>query len=241
MLAAEAMRLAAIEALCPTACKVSGANWPTLAEHRVYDSAAILAEELADGEPYTACLSLYTEDVRIERRGDGATSSIGFPTAVLVINVELATSSTDEDGILQVLPLVEDDPQARLVLGALCAQVRKQLVYAPAGSIFREIAGSVEDLRIETFTLPQFDIRWMRNTMRLTCRIKDDKFTDEDGMPEPMLSLFNRLPEGSYAKGKLIQLQSAFAATTRTPLEGIRFSTSGDLPSGPADGPIGAV
>jgi hypothetical protein len=236
MLAAEAMRLAAIEALCPTASKASGGDWPTLAAHRVYDSSGILVDQLDGDEPFTPCLSLYTEDVRVERRGDGATSSIGSPTAVLVINAELATASTDEDGTMQVLPMVEDDPQARLLLGALCAQVRKQLVYAPAGSIFREIVGSVEDLRIETFTLPQFDIRWMRNTMRLTCRIKDDKFTDAGGMPEPMLSLFNKLPEGSYARGKLTQLQAAFAATTRTPLDGIRFSTKGDPVTGTPEG-----
>lgn len=227
MLAAEAMRLAAIEALAPTASKVSGTDWPTLAAHRVYDSTGILAEDLLDGEPYTPCLSAYTDEVRIERRGETATSMIGFPTAVLVINAELAGSVRDEENVLQVLPIAEDDAQARLVLGALCAQVRKRLTSTESGFIFREIVASVDEVRIEPFTLPQFDIRWMRQTMRLTCRIRDDKFTDAPGMPEPMLSLFNKLPEGSYARAKLTDLQAAFAATTRTPLQSIRITTSG--------------
>lgn len=236
MLAAAAMRLAAIEALCPTASRQSGTNWPTLAEHRVYDSSGILPDQLEEGQSFTPCLSLFTDDVRVERRGDGSTSSIGFATAVLVVNAELAAAATDEDGVTQVLPVAEDDPQARLMLDALCGQVRKKLAYAPAGSIFREIVGAVEDLRIETFTLPQFDIRWMRNTMRLTCRIKDDKFTDAGGMPEPMLSLFNKLPAGSYAKAQLARLQEAFEPTARTPLDRILFSTSGDPAQGSAEG-----
>lgn len=226
MLAAEAMRLAAVEALCPTASKASDSGWPTLARHRVYDSTGILPDDL-DATNYRPCLSLYTDEVRVERRGESAPSTVGSATAVLVVSAELAISTVDEAGVAQSIPIVEDDAGARLVLGALCAQVRKQLVYAEAGSAFRTIVGSVEDVRIEAFTLPQFDLRWMRSTMRFTCRIRDDRFTDAGGMPEPMRSLFLALPDGSYAKGKLTELEAAFAATVRTPLDGIDFSTGG--------------
>jgi hypothetical protein len=224
MLSAEAMRLAAFEALCPTAARAADAGYPTLAGYRVYDSAGILPDDIDVGAAYTPCLSLFTDDIRIERRGDIAPSTIGSASAVLVVIAELAVSVTDDDGETQIVPLAEDDAQAKLVLGALCAQVRKALVFAEAGSIFRSIVGSVEDLRIEPFGLPQFDIRWMRSTMRLTCRIKDDKFTDDGGMPEPMKSLFLALPDGSYAKGKLAELDAAFASTTRTPLQSIDLS-----------------
>ena len=124
----------------------------------------------------------------------------------------------------------------KLVLGALCAQVRKQLVFSEAGSVFRSIVGAVEDLRIEAFSLPQFDLRWMRSTMRFTCRIKDDKFIDAAGMPEPLRSLYLALPAGSYAKSKLTELDAAFAATVRTPIGPIVFSTTGDPADGSAEG-----
>ena len=207
MLAAEAMRLAAIETLCPTAAKASDSGWPTMARHRVYDSVGIMPEEIEAGAPYTPCLSVFTDEVRVERRGETASSAIGAATAVLIVVAELAVTATDEAGAQmmppQTVPLAEGDAQARLVLGALCAQVRKALVYAEAGTIFRSIVASVEDLRVEPFTLPQFDIRWMRSTMRFTCRIRDDKFTDAAGLPEPTRSLFQALPEASYAKAKL--------------------------------------
>lgn len=230
MLAAEAMRLAAIEALRPHASVQSGLNWPTLAEHRVYDSKAIVPEDILVDKDYSPCLSVYTDEVRIERRGDIAPTNIGFPTAVLLINVELAqfADEADEDGNPQILPIVEDDPGARLVLGAICAQVRQTLTYSEAGAIFRSIA-VVQDIRIDPFSLPQFDIRWLRNTMRITCQIKDDKFTDAAGMPEPMQKLFQALPDGSYAKDMLTKLDAAFRATTRTELDGIDFSTSGGI------------
>lgn len=236
MLAAEAMRLAAIEALAPTASKASNTGWPTLAKHRVYDSAGILPEEVEAGAPYTPCLSLFTDDVRVERRGETAPSSIGSPTAVLIVIAELAVAMTADDGQPIALPLAAADAQAELTLGALTAQVRKRLVFSEPGSIFRTIVGSVEEVRIDGFTVPQFDIRWMRKTMRLTCRIKDDKFIDDAGMPEPMRSLYQALPAGSYAKARLAELDTIFAAETRTPLTGIVFSTTGDPADGSAEG-----
>ena len=236
MLAAEAMRLAAVEALCPTAAIDSDAGWPTLARHRVYDSVGILPEDVEPGAAYTPCLSLYTDDIRVERRRETASSVIGSATAVLNVVAELAIATPDEDGVVQAVPLAQGDAQARLVLGALCAQVRKTLVHAEAGSIFRSIVGSVEDLRVEPFTLPQFDIRWMRSTVRFTCRIRDDKFTDAAGLPEPTRSLFLALPAGSYAKAKLAELDAAFAATSRTALDAIIFSTTGDPADGQAEG-----
>ena len=229
MLAAEAMRLAAVEVLCPTASKSSDAGWPTLARHRVYDSQEILPEDLDEGSPYTPCLSLYTDEVRIERRGETAPSSVGFPVAVLVVVAELAVGGEGDDGQMQIMPLVENDARARLVLGALCAQVRQALNVGEAGSLFRNIVMSVEDLRIEPFSLPQFDIRWMRNTMRFTCRIREDRFDDTGGMPDPMKTLFERLPVGSYAKDKLAELDAVFGAPDRVPLQMIGISTEDAL------------
>jgi hypothetical protein len=46
-------------------------------------------------------------------------------------------------------------------------------------------------------------------------------------MPEPMLSLFERLPEASYAKAKLAELNAVFAAPERTPLDLLGMTTRG--------------
>ena len=233
MLAAEAMRLAAIEVLCPTGSKATDLDWPTIARHRVYDSAGVIPEDLDQGAPFTPCLSVYTDEVKVARRGDVSNSTTGFPTAVLVVIAELAVASEGEDGEPLVAPLVENDARARLVLGALCAQVRKALNIAEPGTLFRYVVGSVDDFRIEPFSLPQFDIRWLRSTMRFTCLIKEDKYTDDGGMPEPMKSLFTALPPGSYAREKLAELNDAFTATTRTALQQIVFSTRGNPNTSP--------
>ncbi len=227
MLSAEAMRLAAIEVLCPTASKSLDVGWPTLARHRVYDSAEILPDDIDDQSPYTPCLSLYTDEIRVERRGDTSPSSEGFPVAVLVVIAELAVASEGEDGEPHIMPLVENDAQARLVLGALCAQVRQALSSSEAGDLFRRIVSSIEDLRIEPYSLPQFDIRWMRNTMRFTCKIREDTFREDGGMPEPLRSLFLRLPEASYAKARLAELDAIFTAPARTPLQLIGITSRG--------------
>jgi hypothetical protein len=237
MLAAEAMRLAAYETLCPTKARLDDAGYPTMARYRVYDSASILPDDVDPDRAYTPTLSIFTDDVEIGRSGDVAPSMEGVATAVLVVIAELAVTIQDEDGVAQVVPLAEDDASARLVLGALCGQVRQALVYSPYGSVFRKIVGAVDTVKIEAFALPQFDFRWMRSTMRFTCRIRDDRFSDEPGMPEPMKSLFEALPEGSYARAKLTELNDAFTSTTRTPFEGIDFSVG----AAPSTFPRGSV
>lgn len=233
MLAAEAMRLAAIEVLCPTASIGADGPWPTLARHRVYDSAPILPSAVAARDPYTPYLSLYSEDARVERRGESAPVAPGTARAVLAVVAELGVIE-QQDGETFVAPMGEGDAGARLVLGALCAQVRKALTHGEAGALFRTLA-VVEDLRLEALSLPQFDIRLMRTTMRFTCLIRDDHFTDAAGLPEPLAGLAARLPAGSYAKGKLAALAAAFAATERTALDAIRFAT------GEAGTPAGSV
>lgn len=59
MLTAEAMRLAAYEALCPTTALAAGTGFPTLAGDRVFDSRAIAVDELDDSLVYTPSISLH--------------------------------------------------------------------------------------------------------------------------------------------------------------------------------------
>lgn len=236
MLAAAALRLAAIEALCPTAAIASGAGFPTLAQHRVYDSRAISSADLEAGAAFTPSLSVYTEDTRIERRGDGATSAIGFASTDLVIIAELCEVARDETGApireasgnVAADAVINGDAKMRIVLEALTAQARAVLVRAPAGAGLRRIMKSAPRVRIEPFGLPDYGVRFMRNVMTFSCDIADDKFTDLAGLPEPMRSVADDLPDGSYAKARLAELAAAFAATTRAQIEAITLRTAVD-------------
>ena len=233
MLFAEALRLAAIEVLCPTASIASDAGWPTLARDRVYDSVGIVPDQVNPGDAVTPYLSLHTEDVGVERRGESAPQGYGRATAVLKIVGELGVIEHDPDGTAFVAP-AQSDADGSLKLGALCAQVRKALVFSEAGALFRSI-GVVEDFRSERFSMPQFDLKLMRASMWFTCLVKDDVYSDLAGLPEPLAGLAARLPAGSYAKARLLSLADTFAATTRTPLDDIRFSTK-TLPAGASAG-----
>jgi len=228
MLAAAALRLSAVEALCPTAAMLAGSGFPTMAGRNVYDSRQITVDELTVDAAWTPSLGVFTEDIQIERRGDAAGSAIGNPTVDLVITVELARHSSVQGE--EAVQIVEDgDPKANLVLDALTAQVRKTLVYAPRGTAFRRIMSSVRSVTIQSAGLPQYGIRLMCRIMTFSCVVGDDKYTDEAGLPEPMKSLFDGLPDGSYAKAKLTELGEAFLAPARTPLAGLNLHpTTGD-------------
>lgn len=228
MLAAEALRLAAVEALCPTAALEADDGYPTLAGRNVFDSRQITVDEVDREAAWTPALSVFTEDVEIVRRGNAAPSTNGSASVDLIVTVELCRCSADENPP-DVEILDDGDPKARLFLGALCAQVRKALVYAPKGVAFRRLMAGVSTISIQPFSLPQYDLRLMCNVMTFRCDIADDKFTDAAGLPEPMASLLAEMPEGSYARAKLIELGQAFLATDRDALAGFNiYPTVGD-------------
>lgn len=231
MLAASALRLAVIEALAPTAAIEGSAPFPTLAGWRVFDSAAITPDKLEPGQPWTPCLSVYTNGATITRRGASATSSIGEAEVDLVIVIDLAEAAQDENGAETAGVLVDGDAAAELTLDALAAQVRRVIVQMPQGQIARRLMKAALTISLERMTLPQFDVRFARYVMTAHCAIADDKFTDEPGLPEPLATLAAALPTGSYAKAKLIELAATFAATERTPLAGIDMvATLGGTP-----------
>lgn len=242
MLARAALRLAAIEALAPTAAILSGVGFPTLAQHRVFDSRAISSAELEAGATFTPSLSVYTEDARIERRGNAATSAHGNARCDLVVIAELAEVARDAQGAeireasgnLAADAVINGDPGMLLILEALTAQVRATLVRAPAGVAFRRVMKAAQEVRIEAANLPQYGVRFMRNVITFTFEIADDQFTDAAGLPEPLRSVAAELPAQSYAKQRLAQLAAAFAATTRDALEAIDLTvTANDAPAMP--------
>lgn len=250
MLAAEALRLAAIEILLPTASQPNG-PFPTLAGPRVYDSRAMPLEDLyqngdvlenldetdevAEPHPaYTPVLSLYTPESGVKLRGPHAAAWDTEAEAVLEIVAELAVTAT-ENGVTFVDAMASGDPDARLVLAALCAQVRRALERSQAGGLWRQLVRQITDTQYKTYALPELGLRWHRVTITIHCEIRDDCFDmTAGGLPEPIKSLYDALPDESYAKSKLAALAAHFAAEPLPALKEIHVNT-GPVESGPDD------
>lgn len=242
MLSADALRLAAIEVLRPTVAVEAGEGFPTLAAHRVFDSRAAAVGDLDDRSPsgYTPTLSIYSHSSRITRRADAAAPDDNECEAVLEIVAELATVQRDGEGEF-VDAVAGGDADARLVLGALTAQVRFLLEFSQGGRLFRRAGIGVRRIDEETFAVPDLGLRWHRVTMRVTAAIPDDRFDLEaGGLPEPLATLAAALPDGSYAKGKLTELAAHFAGEARTPLAGIAIFDDPDGDAG-EDQPVAAI
>ncbi|QRM55144.1 hypothetical protein [Sinorhizobium sp. BG8] len=226
MLAAEAVRLAAIEVLCPTQAIIDQSGFPTLAGERVYDSRAVPLQDLDAGQPYTPVLALYTAESGSRLRSAISDASDRDADAVIDIVAELAVGMQDEGGQFADA-MAEEDPDARLVLAALTAQVRYLLEHAPSGSLFRRVVHSVSAIEIKTFSAPELGMRWQRQTIRLHCDIRDDDFDVPDGeLPEPCRTLLSGLPAQSYARAKLAALAAHFAQQAVPALKSTKLTTA---------------
>lgn len=223
MLSAEAMRLAAVEVLCPTASLTSGV-FPTLAGSAVLDSRAVALQDLDESRVYTPVLALHTRSSEAALRGQGAAVDDTDAHAILEVVAELAVVAQDESGGAYADAMAGGDADARLVLAALAAQVRWLLTQAEAGRLFRRVVKAVERIDEETFGVPELGIRWQRVTLRFHCHISDDDFSDAPGLPEPLATIAAALPANSYAKAKLERLATHFLGQTRDGLDTVTFT-----------------
>lgn len=220
MLSAEALRLAAVDVLCPTAANLSSSGFPTLAGRHVYDSRAVSIEDLDRSAPYTPTLTLHTVESGVALRGPMAAADDTDADAVLDIVAQLAVIAHDEDGEFADA-MAETDSDARLVLAALCAQVRMLLERSQSGGLWRTLVRRIVKIEEQTFAVPNLGLRWQRVTMRVHCEIRDDSFDmEEGGLPQPIRRLYDALPEQSYAKAKLAELAAHFPAEPLPHLDG---------------------
>ena len=233
-LSAEAFRLAAMEALCPTAARIAGSGFPTVAGGNVYDSRQIRIDELNE-KAWTPTLALYTPDSDASQRGALSGQDDMEATASLEIVGELAVAMRDNEGDFADAAVASGDPQARLILAALMAQVRYRLFLDPVGrALIKKIVLNVRKMDVKTFGIPELGLRYHRQTMRIDALVRDDDFAAADGiLPQPLAALAAALPEQSYAKGKLNELAAFFTSTETVPLTSIHISTAGPVEFGP--------
>lgn len=226
MLSATAVRLAAIEVLCPTSARESGEGFPTLARHRVYDSRQVAFQDLDRSQAFTPVLVLHTTESAATLPSAAASADDRNASTVLDIVAEIAVAGDDEADT-EVYVRSEDDPQARLVLEALSAQVRYVLEHAPAGLLFRKYAVSIMAVEMKTYGSPELGVRFLRNTIRLRIDIHDDDFAGTSGsLPEPCESLRKSLPATSYARKKLDELAAFFIYQQLPSLESALVETN---------------
>lgn len=224
-IAAEIARLAAVESLCPTSALRAGDALPTLARDRIFDSRRPSIDALDPDKEYTPVLSLFTRKSESARRGMGQGSVARNGRTVLEVVAELAVSATDEDGSAFADAMAGSDPKARIVLAALCAQVRYVLTAGPTGAIFRQIVMAVDGIEEEGFAVPELGLRWQRTTMLFDCQIPDDDFSGGAGLPQPAGRAAALLPANSYAKATLDNMAAQFASGAPLPaIETIAFA-----------------
>lgn len=229
-IAAEVLRLTAVEALAPTASLVAdNPVFPTLAGRKIFDSRAITLGELDREAAFTPCLSLYTRSSGSKRRGNGQGSVDRNASTVLEVVAELAIGATDEASSEPFADaMAGDDPQARIVLAALCAQVRHALTIGATGALFRRICMAIDDIEEEPFAVPHLGLRWQRTTMLFSCQIPDDDFSAA-GLPQPAGLVASLLPDTSYARAKIDQMAVQFVAPAPLPtIETIQFALTED-------------
>lgn len=234
MLAAETARLALIECLCPTAALLTDSGYPTLAGSHIADSRVVALQDLDPAQPFTPFVAVFSGPAGSDRRGDAAGLDDMGAHCTIDIVAELAVLETDKEGNFADA-MAGSDPEARLVLSALLAQIRRIAVHGEGGSLFRKAIKTVDRVEFIPFDQPDLGLRWQRITMRLTCAVRDDEFTDAAGLPDPAKGIAAALPAGSYAKGKLDVLAAMLAAETRTALERITFGHAADTPIASVD------
>lgn len=235
-IAAEIVRLAAVESLSPA----GAGTFPTLARERVFDSRRPSLDNLEFGKEYTPVLSLFTRKSESARRGAGQGSVSRNGRTILEVVAELAVASKDEDGAF-VDAMVGSDPKARIVLAVLCAQVRFALTAGPTGVIFRKAVIAVESIDEEGFAVPELGLRWQRTTMLFDCLIPDDDFTPAGGLPQPAAGIPAMLPDNSYAKATLLSMAAQFGSADQLPvLDTFAFETKVNGLSGQA-GPASII
>lgn len=221
MLSPEALRLVTIETLRPTAAMKGLEAFPTPAGKNVLDSREAALSDLDSEREYTPVISVYTVESSHAARGEAAGLDDVSCIATMDIVAELAQASSDGDGEF-AFAIAEGDPQARLVLAALCAKIRFLLEFSEKGVAWRRLAGRVIGLDETTFAVPDIGLRLMRITMRYRIEVQpDDYATAAGGLPEPIASVVAALPNGSYAKTKLTELAEMFSAEPAEPLGAI--------------------
>lgn len=189
-----ALRLAAVEGLCPSAAIAGDKPFPTIAEKLVFDS-RLRPLDVNEAKNRAASIFVYTDDADLlSGAGQGGPPYRALAQLVLVMIV--AGPAAQE-------PLVE----ARL--DGLGGQVLATLFFGPSASLWRKLTSQrVSKIDIETERSAEENSVILIRTMKLHCQIPFDCVdlnpatapVGPDRVPEPLKSILAGLAATSYGK-----------------------------------------
>lgn len=226
MLMATAARLAAIEALRPTA-GASGGIWPTLAESRVFDSRYAKIDDLDEQASYTPVIAVFTEASDVAARAPNGDYDDTEVRTLLQFVAELGVKARedDEDFVDALAFTPENGPEASIKLSALVAQIRYALEAAPGGALFRSVVKNIEKIESRLYAVPEFGLRFHRVTVSMTCAIPDDTFDPETGGLPPAFEAFRlKMPANSYPRQALDALAALVQPVALDPLAAVSLT-----------------
>lgn len=200
--AALALRLAAVEALCPTKSIAENKPFPTDAGKLVYDSRLrpLDANEAAHNK---AGIFVYTDDAALSS-GAGH----GGPPFRAVVDLVL---------VLIIAGPAAKEAQTEARLDALEGQAFATLFYGPSGSIWRRLTDSrVAKAEVETERSAEEHAVILIRTLRLACQVPFDCVdlnpstvpVGADRIPEPLKGVLASLASTAYGKQIGLSLQN---------------------------------
>ncbi|VFU07930.1 hypothetical protein [Methylocella tundrae] len=214
-LARLALRLAAIEALCPSATVATG-PYPTVAGARVDDSRVDLIAAAESPEAIAAALAalennpllvVYTEEQQTSPYGD-----VRYPAAeevvTLVIEAMIAGSGVMQielpDGTIQSIGTLEapvTDRQHEAMLDLLEAQVRYILTIknrAPTAVLYNKVAMETRMIHSDPQRAADRTLRLASRTIKFHVKVKAEVWpAPVAALPEPLASVAAGLAPGS--------------------------------------------
>lgn len=208
-----ALRLAAVEALCPAASLVSG-RYPTLAGSRVYDSRMDAIDALAEDQQGHPIIVVYTEQSRAVPYAGGKLGSkehfvdlvieAGIAVACTIKTIAADGTETEQGDI--DFPVTDRQTEAALDLHE--AMIRRVFDKRAANpdSLFFKVAMDVQSIESDPLRDADKTTRLALRTIRLECKVKAEAWpepslapvalTELDRLPEPLRSVALGLPNG---------------------------------------------
>ncbi len=196
-----ALRLAAVESLCPAASRASG-RFPTLAGDRVYDSRMEAIEALAQDEQGHLIVVVYTEQSRAVPYGGGKLGSkehfvdlvieAGIGVAGKIVTKMPDGTEYEQGGV--DFPVT--DPQTEAVLDLHEAMIRRVFdkTAANPNGLFFKVAMDVQSVESDPLRDSDKTTRLALRTIRFECKVRAEAWPAASLAPETLTGL-NRLPE----------------------------------------------
>lgn len=240
-----ALRLAAVEALCPCGALAAG-PFPTIAAGRVYDSRIdLIAAALSPEELTEALRALENQPLLVVYTEEQETSPYGTPQypaqeeiVDLVVEAMIASTGVVEvegqDGATETVGAIEapiTDRQNEALLDVLEAQVRYLLdpaFRAPSSRLLTKVAMETRHIHSVPSRAADRALRLAGRTIKLRTKVKATEWpAAAGGLPEPLASVAAGLAPGSSGAALCASLVAHIPGAPALPpaLEGVDIVT----------------